>query len=102
MTAVKIGRQTLAAYTYTYDSSGNITEIYDGVGNNRTLLAKYTYDEANQLIREDNAELAFSRTYTYDVGGNIVQKKTYAYTTGTLGTVLDTVNYTYDASGKTE
>ena len=37
-----------------------------------------------------------SWTYTYDNAGNIESKKEYAYTTGTLGAVLDTVDYTYD------
>ena len=37
--------------------------------------------------------------WTYDNAGNITSKKTYAYTTGTLGTVVSTVNYVY---GNTE
>ena len=39
-------------------------------------------------------------TYTYDTGGNIVSKKEYAYTTGTLGTATNTINYTYDSVWK--
>ena len=36
-----------------------------------------------------------SYTYTYDNAGNRTSKKTYAFTTGTLGTVQSTQNYTY-------
>ena len=32
----------------------------------------------------------------YDAGGNILSKKEYAYTTGTLGTAAKTINYSYD------
>ena len=38
--------------------------------------------------------------YEYDRGGNILNKKRYAYTTGTLGTVLDTIAYGYDTVWK--
>ena len=33
-------------------------------------------------------------------GGNILNKKEYAYTTGTLGTPTDTIVYTYDSVWK--
>ena len=39
-------------------------------------------------------------TYEYDRGGNILCKKRYAYTTGTLGTVLQTISYGYDTTWK--
>ena len=40
-------------------------------------------------------------TYEYDCGGNILNKKQYAYTTGTLGTVQQIVSYAYgDADWK--
>ena len=80
---------------YTYDNNGNITEIKNG----NTVLAKYTYDGLNQLIREDNAVLNRSYVFTYDTAGNILSKKEYAYTTGTLGTVLTTKTYAYATSG---
>ena len=39
--------------------------------------------------------------YSYDHGGNILSKAKYAYTTGTLGTALETIPYTYgDANWK--
>ena len=37
-----------------------------------------------QLIREDNRALGYSYTYSYDKAGNILSKKRYAFTTGTL------------------
>ncbi len=79
------------AYTYTYDRLGNITEIrLNGV-----LKYRYSYDNLSQLIREDNAEAGKSYVYAYDKGGNITSKKTYAYTTGTLGSVQSTYDYSY-------
>ena len=37
-------------------------------------------------------------TYEYDGNGNIISKETYAYTTGTLGSVEDTITYSYGNS----
>ena len=34
-------------------------------------------------------------TYSYDAGGNILEKRTYPYTTGALGAPTDTVSYAY-------
>jgi len=38
------------------------------------------------------------RTWEYDNAGNILSKSEYAYTTGTLGTAVDTVSYIYGNS----
>lgn len=63
----------------------------------------YEYDEANQLVRENlyygsgNANNA-TYTYEYDDWGNILNKKKYAYTTDTLGTVVETISYGYNDS----
>ena len=38
--------------------------------------------------------------YTYDTGGNITSKKIYAYTNGTVGSLIDTINYTYNTTWK--
>lgn len=75
---------------YTYDKLNNIKTI---VSNGKTIT--FTYNELNELIREDNGVLNKSIVYTYDVGGNILDKKEYAYTTGTLGSVVSTKSYTY-------
>ena len=64
----------------------------------------YTYDAANQLIRENlyygsgNSNNA-TYTYEYDDWGNILTKKKYIYTTGTLhGVGLSTTIYSYTDS----
>ena len=61
---------------YTYDEKGNITKIYE----NGTEKVKYTYDELSRLIREDNRELNKTFIYSYDSGGNIVEKFETVYT----------------------
>ena len=87
--------------SYTYDDVGNIASV---VQNNKTTA--YTYDALGQLIRVDDENDTTSGTagttwtYEYDRGGNILAKKRYAYTTGTLGTALETVTYTYDTTWK--
>ena len=83
-------------YAYIPDRYGNIVQYRD-FGD---LKAQYTYDDLNQLVREDNAYANKSVVYEYDDGGNIVSKKEYAYTTGELGEVQRTVTYGYDAVWK--
>ena len=85
-------------FSYTYDGSGNISKITDRQGTNSTEKT-YQYDELNQLIRENDPVAGKTTTYTYDNGGNILTKTEYTYTTGTLGTPTNTINYTY---GNTE
>ena len=80
-------------YNYTYDENGNITQITDAGG---VIQNKYYYDSLGQLIREDNRALGYSYTYSYDNAGNIISKKQYAFTTGTLGSVQSTYSYTYN------
>ena len=85
---------TATAYTYTYDSNGNITRITDQSGK----VTRYTYDKLGQLTREDNPYLNKTYVYTYDNAGNRLSKKKYAYTTGTPGneTATESYNYTGD------
>ena len=80
------------AFTYTYDASGNIIEIKK----NGATLFRYAYDSLNQLVREDNRYTGKSYTWKYDEAGNILNRKTYAYTIDALGTVQNTVIYGYD------
>ena len=82
-----------AVSNYSYDSCGNITRITGKED------VKYTYDALNRLVREDNAALNSSYTYSYDAGGNITAKKVYAYTTGTLKAPTQTINYVYGDAG---
>lgn len=87
--------KTINTLRYAYDEGENITSIQD----NGRLKNRYTYDELDRLIREDNARLGKTFTVTYDRGGNILARNEYAYTTGDL-TDRDTVaeyDYAYDA-----
>ena len=59
-------------------------------------MLRYGYDELGQLVREDNRYTGKSYTWKYDEAGNILNRKTYAYTIGALGTVQNTVIYGYD------
>ena len=85
-------------WNYTYDENGNITQITNASG---VIQNKYYYDDLGQLTREDNRSKNSSYVYEYDNAGNITAKKKYAFTTGTLGTLQSTTNYTYgDSSWK--
>ena len=86
---------TSTTYNYTYDNNGNITQITNASG---VIQNKYYYDALGQLVREDNRALNSTYTYSYDNAGNITSKKRYAFTTGTLGSVLNTFSYTYGDS----
>lgn len=73
----------ISAFSYAYDSNGNIVEIIDETSG---VITSYTYDQAGQLISETvNGE---TTSYTYDTAGNIVSK-----------TLPDSsvINYTYDS-----
>ena len=48
----------------------------------------------HRLLGTKGGLLGKTYVYTYDNGGNRTSRKTYAYTTGTLGAVLETANYT--------
>ena len=95
------------ATTYTYDKDGrevNITRIQDSDTNasgGTTKTISYLYDELNRLTREDNQVLNKTVTYSYDLGGNLVSEKEYAYTTGTLpAAAAETKTGTYDTVWK--
>ena len=77
-------------FEYGYDSAVNIALLRMG-GKTTT----YRYNALQQLVRENNQAARKTWLYTYDAGGNILTKKEYAYTTGTVGTVQKTINYTY-------
>ncbi|MCH5148150.1 MAG: hypothetical protein J1G05_02135 [Clostridiales bacterium] len=61
---------------YTYDAHGNISTIE----RNGELVAKYTYDALDRLVREDNKDFDKSYFFTYDNNGNITLKEESIYT----------------------
>ena len=83
-------------FEYAYDNRGNIiSEKRNG------LTTTYAYDALGQLIRVDDPHENATWVYSYDRGGNILSKAKYAYTTGALGTAVETIPYTYgDANWK--
>ena len=81
-------------YRFEYDSHGNITAIYNNATN--ALRVSYEYDNLNRLTRENNAELGKTYVYSYDFGGNLRIKKTYAYATGILTGVTPIKTDMYD------
>ena len=91
MRSVSGGRNVL--YTYDYDSNGNIISVSDG-----THTTTYSYDSANQLVRENNQAAGVTWVYTYDGAGNIRSKIQYAYTTGSLGSATSSAGYSYGDS----
>lgn len=94
------GTEESISFRYTYDNKGNITAIYDTSSEPEALIARYAYDEANQLIREDNAKMNKSVVYVYDKGGNLVEKTEYPFSTDTLSIATSTAAYTYDGVWK--
>ena len=82
------------SWSYEYDNVGNITKITSG-----TKVITYQYDELNQLIRENNGVLGTTVLYTYDAGGNMTSRKTYAYTEGAVSTVQTQDLFTYRTDG---
>ena len=81
----------LLSLSYEYDAAGNITKVKKG----DVVYNQYAYDELGQLTREDNRDANKSFTYSYDSRGNVLEKKTYAFTLNTLGTEQSTVTYGY-------
>ena len=82
------------SWSYEYDNVGNITKL-----TSCTKVITYQYDELNQLIRENNGVLGTTVLYTYDAGGNMTSRKTYAYTEGTPQTLQKNENLSYRTDG---
>ena len=76
---------------YTYDLNGNITAIIRDDG-----TVTYTYDSANQLIREEKAG-AYRHSWTYDNAGNILSRTEETWT-GTGWGPATVYTYTYGNS----
>ena len=98
----KIGWEHISEYIYgyTYDASGNITEVsrrHKTAETSYTKQQQFAYDELNQLVRADDLVKNCTEVYTYDNGGNILKVTTYPLTWGSLDgvTATRTVNYGY-------
>ncbi len=86
---------------YEYDGNGNITKISEGTENAEGKTSTFKYDKRNQLVRENNHLLNKTLTYSYDLGGNLVSMREYAFTTEeTLGTPERTVTGTFNSTWK--
>ena len=90
---VKKVTQNGISFEYEYDSCGNIVSEKRG-----NLTTTYAYDALGQLICVNDPHENATWVYSYDRGGNITSKAKYAYTTGTLGTAVETIPYTYGDS----
>ena len=83
---------------YTYDALGRISE-YSFTSPNGNDYRKYHYDSLGQLVREDNAALDKTIVYCYNEAGNIVNTKTYGYTTSeSLGSPIAQQSFAYDTT----
>ena len=61
---------------YAYDEMGNIAKVYE----NGELSVRYTYDKLGRLVREDNKSAGETSLFDYDNNGNILTKRTLAFT----------------------
>jgi len=67
--------------SYGYNNNkGNLTEVF--VDNE--LINRYFYDGFGRIIREDNRKLSFTKLYFYDENGNILERREYAFTLGSV------------------
>lgn len=83
-------------FAYDYDNNGNISAEYAVYGDASALRYKYLYDEADQLVRVNDAVRQKTITYSYDSRGNITERKIYIYTTAeTLFSPISTDAFGY-------
>lgn len=75
-------------YSNKYDKKENVTHIY----HNNILEKRYTYDELNQLIREDDYRNNITIRFKYDNSGNLISKKIFKLNTYEL---INSLNYSY-------
>ena len=76
---------------YRYDAEGNISAIYE----DGKLKARFTYDNLNRLIREDNKDLGITTVFAYDNGGNLLRQREYAFTVDSVENLDETNTFVY-------
>lgn len=64
------------SFRYSYDEHGNITCV-----SSEEEEIRYSYDGMGRLVREDNPIFGKTYVYRYDSAGNILLRKSYAYST---------------------
>lgn len=67
-------------------------------GEHYAHFGKICHDAPTHLIRVNDPHENATWVYNYDRGGNITSKVRYAYTTGTVGTAVETIPYAYSDS----
>ena len=79
-------------YNYAYNDKGQLVSAF---ANGREVA--YKYDQYDRLIEEINRPLARKYVYTYDNGGNIMNKYTYKYDASnpTSNMLIGTDTYAY-------
>ncbi|QQS58899.1 hypothetical protein IPN35_04875 [Candidatus Peregrinibacteria bacterium] len=97
--------------TYTFDKTGNITQVTDTSATDAAKTANYTYDDLDRLTSATITNTAnnddYTRTYAYDSIGNITNKSdvgAYTYLQNNYAsphavTQAGTQNFTYDNNG---
>ena len=73
----KYGSNQLVNYEYSYDGNGNIVQIKQ----NGTIIAKYSYDELNQLVWSADRNTGLYTQIIYDNAGNITNVREYNLST---------------------
>ena len=71
------GSNQVLKYEYSYNGNGNITEIKQ----NDIVVAKYNYDELNQLTYAMDRNSGLFIYYYYDNAGNVISVKEYGLST---------------------
>ncbi len=102
------GVDDLQNISYTFDNVGNITNIDDNSDTDAAKDAAYVYDDLYRLTSATITNTAntseYTRTYSYDIIGNITNKSdigAYSYTGNHPHAVTsaNSVTYSYDANG---
>ena len=97
----KIETETIGGktYKYSYDSAGNITNIYQRENNIDTELYRYVYDSFSQLVTDIDFTALIRTDYTYDSHGNITNVlKSNINQNGVITSTISSVAYQYNDS----